>query len=118
MFHKILVPLDGSPIAESALPPASYLAGLCSGEIILVRAILPPAPFSMYDTSAPDFTVTMSGQMEGCDAYLADRAAELRAQGRRVTTHAVCSLDPAEAILLLACKIRSRNGPFSGSDPV
>ena len=43
MFHKILVPLDGSALAEKALPYATSLAQKYGAEIILVQA-LPPMP--------------------------------------------------------------------------
>jgi nucleotide-binding universal stress UspA family protein len=37
MFQHILVPLDGSRLAEAALPPASQLASKFEGKITLVR---------------------------------------------------------------------------------
>ncbi|HEX6384417.1 MAG TPA: universal stress protein, partial [Anaerolineae bacterium] len=37
MFSKILVPLDGSALAENALAPASALARVGQGQIILLR---------------------------------------------------------------------------------
>jgi nucleotide-binding universal stress UspA family protein len=37
MFKKILVPLDGSELAERALPPAMTIARKAQGEIILLR---------------------------------------------------------------------------------
>ncbi len=36
MYQKILVPLDGSKLAECALPYAEELAKCCGGEVILV----------------------------------------------------------------------------------
>lgn len=39
MFTKILVPLDGSPLAERALPIAVGLAKLTGGTITLVHAV-------------------------------------------------------------------------------
>jgi nucleotide-binding universal stress UspA family protein len=41
MFKKILVPLDGSELAEYALKQALNLAHMISGEVILVHAIPP-----------------------------------------------------------------------------
>ena len=38
MFKTILVPLDGSTLAEQALPPAGELARRTGATIILVRA--------------------------------------------------------------------------------
>jgi nucleotide-binding universal stress UspA family protein len=39
MFDKILVPLDGSQLAEKALPYATYLAKGAGGQVLLVRAL-------------------------------------------------------------------------------
>jgi nucleotide-binding universal stress UspA family protein len=38
-IHKILVPLDGSPLAEQALPRAQHLASKLGAEIHLVRVV-------------------------------------------------------------------------------
>jgi nucleotide-binding universal stress UspA family protein len=40
MFQRILVPLDGSPLAERALAPATMLAKRFDAGLLLVRAIL------------------------------------------------------------------------------
>jgi nucleotide-binding universal stress UspA family protein len=37
MFHKVLVPLDGSVLAEHALPPALSLVDRKGGEVLLLR---------------------------------------------------------------------------------
>ena len=42
MFEKILVPLDGSQAAETALIMAESLAGYNEGQVLLVR-VAPPA---------------------------------------------------------------------------
>jgi nucleotide-binding universal stress UspA family protein len=39
MFKRILVPLDGSPLADRALPYAEALARRTGGQILLIRAI-------------------------------------------------------------------------------
>jgi nucleotide-binding universal stress UspA family protein len=45
MFDKILVPLDGSELAERALQPALALARHSNGSIIVLRAITPEPMF-------------------------------------------------------------------------
>ena len=41
MFRKILVPLDGSALAEQVLSPALALARAAGGEVVLLRSIMP-----------------------------------------------------------------------------
>jgi nucleotide-binding universal stress UspA family protein len=41
MFHKILVPLDGSPLAEEALTTAMAVAKANQAEVLLLRSIQP-----------------------------------------------------------------------------
>lgn len=48
MYEKILVPLDGSELAEVALPYAEELAGRLGSEITLVNVL------TFYNESAPD----------------------------------------------------------------
>jgi nucleotide-binding universal stress UspA family protein len=48
MYQKILVPLDGSKQAESALILASKLARISNAEITLLRVV--EYPFAMYST--------------------------------------------------------------------
>jgi nucleotide-binding universal stress UspA family protein len=41
MFEKILVPLDGSEVAEEALQPAMALAAEVHGEVLLLHSLIP-----------------------------------------------------------------------------
>jgi nucleotide-binding universal stress UspA family protein len=50
MYQRILVPLDGSKQAESALPLAGKLARVYNAEITLLRVV--EYPFEMYARSA------------------------------------------------------------------
>jgi len=43
MYKKILVPLDGSPLAEAALPHAESIAKSEGAEIVLLRVPMVPA---------------------------------------------------------------------------
>jgi nucleotide-binding universal stress UspA family protein len=53
MFRRIVVPLDGSPLAEQSLPYAVELCRLSGGALLLVRIVpsptVPPTRFSMVD---------------------------------------------------------------------
>jgi nucleotide-binding universal stress UspA family protein len=48
MFQRILVPLDGSLLAERALPIAAHIARTSDGAIVLLRAIEPPVADESY----------------------------------------------------------------------
>jgi nucleotide-binding universal stress UspA family protein len=48
MFKQILVPLDGSRLAESALPAAVYLADKLEASVILIHVIEKDAPKSIH----------------------------------------------------------------------
>lgn len=41
MYRRILLPLDGSPLAEQALPHAMSQAVCCGAELILLRVVEP-----------------------------------------------------------------------------
>jgi nucleotide-binding universal stress UspA family protein len=42
MYNKIVVPLDGSPLAEVALPYAEEVAGKLGKKITLLTVLPPP----------------------------------------------------------------------------
>jgi nucleotide-binding universal stress UspA family protein len=48
MFKHILVPLDGSELAESALPAAKYLGGVFHARVILIHIIEPHASATVH----------------------------------------------------------------------
>lgn len=59
MFSRILVPLDGSELAERAMPIAIRLAAEAEGEVLMVRALVPervliPDALSGYGLLWPD----------------------------------------------------------------
>ena len=51
MYKKILVPLDGSPLAEAVLPHAEALAKLEGAEIVILR--VPATPTAEYFARDP-----------------------------------------------------------------
>ena len=77
MYRAILVPLDGSPAAEAAVPYALALRRLSGGSLMLARvvpsAVEPPALYSMTD---PETWLLRRRQMQAeAEAYLAALAA-------------------------------------------
>jgi nucleotide-binding universal stress UspA family protein len=86
MFQRILVPLDGSPLAEQALPLAVRLAHTTGGSLLLVRSV---------DRSG------RSGDGTAASQYLTGVSDRLRADGLAVETDTP-SGDPVSAIAAAA----------------
>lgn len=104
MFKHILVPLDGSHLAEAALPAALALASRFDGEITLLRVVRPP--YIMTNTGGAvyaELLVALRDQMhEEATAYLKNYQGSLRQQGYVAHSH-ITEVEPvAEAILDVA----------------
>ena len=95
MFSQILVPLDGSKIAEAALEAARYLAGCSQGRISLVRVASTKANTAEWDEASP----ADQAKEDECLEYLEKVAAPLRAEGLKVHCEVLESGPPAERIL-------------------
>jgi nucleotide-binding universal stress UspA family protein len=103
-LRRILVPLDGSPLSEKALPLATQLAERFESELVLLRAldvILPgvgasyPERHWIYDAQQYNF--------HEAENYLKLHAAELTQQGLRVQT-LVQNGPPPQMILDMAAE--------------
>ena len=81
MFSKILVPLDGSGLAEETLCQAEELAKKHGGEIMLLRV----ANFHAFP--GIDAREHEQKAIERAQAYLDKVAAGIEAKGVKVTTH-------------------------------
>src|SRR5690242_9042241 len=77
MFRTLVVPLDGSPLAERAVPYAIGLAQSSGGRLVLTRAVLAPAP-STLDGS--DWERPQAEAIEEAKAYLDDMAESISGQ--------------------------------------
>jgi nucleotide-binding universal stress UspA family protein len=101
---EILVPLDGSPLAEAVLEPVAALAKLWDAEVSLVRVVQPvllstdpvlPLPTG-YDEQLT------AAERDAANDYLRDIAGRLRERGVTATGLAVLGHGTAETILDLA----------------
>jgi nucleotide-binding universal stress UspA family protein len=54
-IERVVVPLDGSTVAESALPAAVALAGAFGADVLLVRSVLAPVPLDSGLFPTPDW---------------------------------------------------------------
>ena len=80
MFKHILIPLDGSTLAETVLPAGVYLAGLTGALVTLLHVIERDAPQEVHG----ERHLHDSGE---ADVYLADVAARFFPSGMRVERH-------------------------------
>jgi nucleotide-binding universal stress UspA family protein len=80
MFNNILVPLDGSRLSESALPPAVYLARKLDAPIMLLHVIEQDAPSEVHK----ERHLT---NPEEAEAYLKDVVSRSFPSGMNVSTH-------------------------------
>ena len=92
MFTRIVVPLDGSDLAEAALAPAEELAGLCRVPIHLVRVLdssdlLRASGFPVYDPyiDATAFQEAIQAEQDDATRYLAKIESQARAKNLTVS---------------------------------
>jgi len=105
MFNHILVPLDGSHLAEAALPPALELASRFNSELTLVWVLQPPhlimtaANGSVY---AQLLTEMRNQSEQDANAYLRGHQGSLRQQGYTVHSQVTEGENIADALLDVA----------------
>lgn len=99
---RLVLPVDGSPLAEESLPFATTLAQRLGAPILLVRSVnvaemMPPAvgmgeaiPFEMYDQAEREMR-------QDAEQYLQNVATKLRAGGLNVSAQVLFG-PPASAI--------------------
>lgn len=103
---RVLVPLDGSALAEEALPHAVGLARLLNGSLVLLRVVVPTpvvapplAPGGEILLGAPVLDADLVEQERAeAEDYLRDVAARLREQG--VTVQTIASVGPVATVVL------------------
>lgn len=81
----ILVPLDGSALAEAALPHAEYLAQRLGGKLMLLRVVERAGPAFAYPGTVAPPLPDVDAHPEA-ELYLAVLAQRLRATGATVET--------------------------------
>ncbi|MEO8956958.1 MAG: universal stress protein [Ktedonobacteraceae bacterium] len=86
MFERIVVPLDGSTLAEQALATAARLARASDGVVILLRVVSPPAEYAngstfMNYTPTNVLAKVMEADLVDAKLYLEAVAASSTLQG-------------------------------------
>lgn len=85
----VIVPLDGSELAETALPHAESIARAAKASITLVRAVSFPTTFAAntYGGMPTELVTGMEEEKRTARRYLSEIATRLRARGHSVETH-------------------------------
>jgi len=102
MYNKILVPLDGSPLAECVLPHVETIAKGCAAKNIVFLRIVEP----FYMTGGEEVTAFSVDIMEranverqkAAEKYLAELVARLKFDGMKVEWKAYVG-KPADEII-------------------
>ncbi|MFN8376312.1 MAG: universal stress protein [Anaerolineae bacterium] len=101
MLNHILVPLDGSALAETALPEAKRILA-ANGHITLVTAVdMPQVPlygFDMPMAMVASSRASVEETVNHARTYLENTATELRAQGYQVDV--VASMGEAASVIV------------------
>jgi nucleotide-binding universal stress UspA family protein len=100
---RVVVPLDGSDLAESAVPAAVELAKLFSTGIVLVRAVIPYAVPVTPETGW--VSVDPRAEMEAAREYL-DRVAERIRPEASLSVEVTLAQQPARTV----CDVAGRDG--------
>ena len=85
MYKRAVVPLDGSPVAESVIPFILQIAGPLDMEVVLLQVLQPMPPVVLEGTRHIEVE-DLEARRASAEEYLAPLAVELRNKGVRVTT--------------------------------
>jgi nucleotide-binding universal stress UspA family protein len=101
-LRRIVIPLDGSALAEQILQPALALGQLFGADYELLR-IVKPVLFAGHDPTMlaiPPLGQPVTEHLQAeARSYLESMAERLRAQALRVQTRVMVNIQPAESIL-------------------
>ena len=125
MYKKILVPLDGSELAETVLPQVYALAESENSEIILLRVAVEPI-YDLLFSGAKLATATRNHSMTPsleAKNYLDDVGARLRQDGLVVSTEVRegrvadmilgCAEESDADLIVLSARGRGKDGGFA-----
>lgn len=93
MFKRILVPLDGSELAEQALPVVAQIARASGGSILLFGVVTTPVEYSLYLASAGGYGWGIEEtELKKMSTYLQSTAKKAILAGVPVETQATSSV--------------------------
>ena len=99
---RIIVPLDGSALAEKALPHAMVLAKTMNLELLLLRAYTLTQIISTHDDYVPDWNKLTAVSKGEAISYLDQKVREMKQNGLTLISPLVLEGEAAEQIIDLA----------------
>jgi nucleotide-binding universal stress UspA family protein len=100
-LSSIIVPLDGSKLAESILPDVTDLAKAMKLKVVLLQTFALKHIIDVYRDSVPDFDALEKSSKSGVSRYLQDMEQQLKKAGLEVSS-VTAEGDAAETIIELA----------------
>lgn len=85
---RLLVPLDGSVLAEEAIPTADLWAEATDAELVLLRVVEPPS-YPLYGDGYAYIPFDPDVEVAEARRYLQEKVDRLQANGKRVTARAI-----------------------------
>jgi nucleotide-binding universal stress UspA family protein len=102
-IHKILAPLDGSDVGESALPYAETIAAISQATVNLVQVVSPPGTVEANLLGGPDWRKFIKAMRDAGENYLNNIAERLKSKDVKVI-YEVLTGDPADKIVEYAAE--------------
>jgi nucleotide-binding universal stress UspA family protein len=107
IIKRVIVPLDGSPLAEKVLPHVTALAKEMAFETVLLRAYNLRQVISTFEDYVPDWDLLESQAREESTGYLDGKVRELKGQGLSEVSSCVSEKQAAQEIIDLAAEPNS-----------
>ena len=98
LVRKILVPLDGSRVGETAIPWAETLAHTLGAELVLFQVVMTPQTLVFFEAYPTLISLDPDKEIASAMAYLEGVEKSLRGKGLK-TSRAVAFGAPADAII-------------------
>jgi nucleotide-binding universal stress UspA family protein len=105
-MNRILVPLDGSPFTDQALPVAAQLARARQAEVVLLG--VHPVPES--EAQHREYAAEMAASLDRAAAHLADLAVQRRIVADNDPAHGILDAIAAERPDLVVMSTHGRSG--------
>ena len=107
IIKRLIVPLDGSPLAEKVLPHVTALAKEMAFETVLLRAYNLRQVISTFEDYIPDWDLLEAEAMGEATNYLNGKVQELKGQGLIEVSSRISEKETAQEIIDLATEPNS-----------